>query len=182
MSDGKTTGLGVDAHGGPVIDPTENVIALTKAEAKRQDDLRVAERELTDAKLAHVKEIGKLRAAHQHQLDEAESKRLDSIRQVDREEVIKTAAAVVATAETLRAQVQSAALAQATQFGAFQGEVLKRLSNVEITLSASGAGTAGEKSGRVSQQQLIQYFIYLILAAIIIGGAVIGIAFAIKKP
>jgi hypothetical protein len=36
-------GVGVDFHGGPVIDPTENVLALVDAESKRQDQARLAE-------------------------------------------------------------------------------------------------------------------------------------------
>jgi len=128
MSGKQATGLAVDASGGAVIDPTKNVLDLTAAEAKRQDDLRAAETRLTDAKLAHVKEISELRAKHQHQLDEAESKRLDSIRQVDREEVIKTALAVVNTAETLRGQVSNS-----------NADVNKRLSALELA-SSEGKG------------------------------------------
>jgi hypothetical protein len=35
-------GQGVDAQGGPVVDPTANVIALNEAANRRQDDLRAA--------------------------------------------------------------------------------------------------------------------------------------------
>ena len=52
---------------------------------------------------------------------------------------------------------------------------------VELAQSASGAGSAGEKTGRVSQQQLIQWLVYLLLAAFVIGSAIIGIAFAIRR-
>lgn len=175
--------LGVDSREGPVVDPTENVIALTKAESKRQDDLRDAAKELSDAKIAHQKEIGDIRERHQEQLRKAESERLDSIRQVDREDVNKTAAqalsaiatlaaATSTTAETLRSQVATTAQAAATSLTNSMGEVNKRLSALELSSSASGAGTAGEKSGRVSQQQLIQWLIYLILAAIAIAAYV----------
>lgn len=42
-------GIGVDARGGAVVDPTENVKALNAAEAKRQDDLRNLEIRLQNA-------------------------------------------------------------------------------------------------------------------------------------
>jgi hypothetical protein len=139
-------GLGIDATGGPVIDPTENVIALTDAANKRQDDLRGLERELVDRDIAHIKEVLFLRAKHQKALDEKESGRLDSIRQVDREEVIKAAAsaqqaiATLATstttvAETLRSQQDSKATAAEARLVAFTGEMSKRVGAVELALS-----------------------------------------------
>ncbi len=42
-------GIGVDARGGQVIDPTKNVLDLVEAAIRRQDDLRVAEAKLQDA-------------------------------------------------------------------------------------------------------------------------------------
>jgi len=143
---GHASGRGVDAAGGPVIDPTENVIALTSADNKRQDDLRALTRELFDRDIAHVKELASVRATHQQLLDVKEAGRLDSIRQVDREEVIKAAAAAqqaIATlattqsniAETLRAQQEAKALAADTRQVAFASEINKRISAVELSLS-----------------------------------------------
>lgn len=143
---GGGAGLAVDAHGGAVIDPTENVIALSEGQNKRQDDLRALERELFDRDIAHVKELASVRALHQQQLDQKESGRLDSIRQVDREEVTKAALSAqqaIATlaiststvAETLRAQQEAKGLAAEARQAAFAGEVGKRLSAVELALS-----------------------------------------------
>lgn len=152
------------------IDPTANVIALNEAANKRQDDLREAAEKLFQSKIDAVNK----------RIDDA-IERFDSLRGSDREDIKKTAASVDTTASTLRTQVETTAKAKDEQFTAFQSEMYKRLSAVELGASASGAGTAGEKSGRVSQQQLIQWFIGLVVAAIVIGGAVIGIAFAIRK-
>jgi hypothetical protein len=154
---GGVAGMGVDALGGPVIDPTENVIALVKADARRQDDLRQAAKELTDAKVAQQKEIGDLRAAHaevlarvreehQEKMATAESGRLNSIRQVDREEVAKTAVAanlaITTLAKqttdlqtTLQKQVADTAVAVEQRQSASYSDTNKRLSAVELALS-----------------------------------------------
>ena len=158
---GKQPGPGVDAQGNPVFDPTANVISLVEAESRRQDDLRAAAKELSDVKNAHVKEIGDLRAVFQKQISDmrerhaealrkAEADRLDSIRQVDREDVNKTAAQALSaiqtlasttntTAETLRTQVATTAQATATTLTNITGEINKRLSALELS-SSEGKG------------------------------------------
>jgi hypothetical protein len=150
-------GLGIDAAGGPVIDPSENVAALVVAESKRHDDLRLAAKELSDTKHSHQRDISSLRAAHQGQISEireihqkdlakAESGRLDSIRQVDREEVVKTAVAAntaiqtlakqtTELQQTLAKQVTDTAAAQETRSSAQYNDTNKRLSAVELALS-----------------------------------------------
>jgi hypothetical protein len=55
------SGLGVDRFGAPVIDPTENVLALVDAESRRQDGLRDAETRYQNAmRLAETKRIDDL--------------------------------------------------------------------------------------------------------------------------
>lgn len=151
------TGLGVDYLGAPVVDPTENVLQLTEAAVQRQDDLRMLTQDLTNAKLTHLKEISDIREHHQRELDHAESQRLDSIRQVDREEVAKSAATIqtataalanqtTVLAETLRTQVgtvasaaeaRAAAVANAAdnRLNQFSTDVIKRISALELSLS-----------------------------------------------
>lgn len=134
------------------VDPTENVIALSVASNRRQDDLREAERRYNDLRAEHQKETATLRAVHQEALDKKESARLDSIRQVDREDVAKTAAAAnlaIATlakqttdlAATLQATVGSTAAAAETRRSADMSEVNKRVSALELASSA----TAGKQ-------------------------------------
>jgi hypothetical protein len=94
-------GIGVDSHGGNVIDPTENVKALSEASDKRQDDLRELNNRRLDANITRVdaelnsirrtlsaqsrstKEIIKLQAKHAKEMQVAEAKRIDAIRAVD---------------------------------------------------------------------------------------------------
>lgn len=154
-------GVAVDAAGGAVIDPTANVIALNEASIERQDDLRLLTKELHDAKVDHLQKIaeirefyqekiGTLRETHQAALRLAESQRLDSIREVDRQDVNKTAGQIFAavatlqttantTAETLRAQVTSTANALQTTFNNITADFNKRLSALELS-SSEGKG------------------------------------------
>jgi len=98
--------------------------------------------EIGDLRDRHRNEIGAIREAHQGQLRVAESQRLDAIRQVDREDVNKTAAQVLSavttlaqqnstTAETLRTQVATTAAAASVTFNAYQADTNKRLASLE---------------------------------------------------
>jgi hypothetical protein len=139
-------GLGVDAAGGPVVDPTENVIALTKAESARQDDLRKAERRFVMAHLRHVEKFARLRADHQSKQAKAESERIDSIRQTDLQATATTNATAQTAiqtlenrrqtdAETLRTLVNTTAASLATANNTGAAEINKRISAVELALS-----------------------------------------------
>ena len=100
------TGVGVDAEGGPVVDPTQNVLDLVAAAIQRQDDLRRAES-------MHVREIMDLRAVHYRELRRAEADRLDAIRNVDVSAVQGATQVAAVAAETLRTQVATTASAAA---------------------------------------------------------------------
>lgn len=154
-------GVGVDARGGAVIDPTENVKALNEASVTRLDDLRIAEQrsvELVvtalerrlDSEIIHVKEMAHLNQEHQRQLDAAESARIDSIRQVDVLATATTAAQALtaiqtlqgttnASAETLRVAVANQATTLAAQLTTTVAEINKRLSSLEAS-SYEGMG------------------------------------------
>jgi len=143
-------GLGVDSRGGPVVDPTANVIALVEANAKAAERLREADNRYYDEVMKNLKEMTSLRAQHQRELDAGESSRLDSIRKVDREDVNKTAVAAQAAittlatttntmAETLRNQVATVAGVAESRQAAFAGDVNKRLSALELS-SSEGKG------------------------------------------
>lgn len=117
MSDTKTTPL--DEHG-YAVDPTKNVIALSEASNKRQDDLRQAHelyskaaiehmRELSRAENDHVKELANIRADYQKQLSEAEAKRIDAIRAVDVNAVAVASERQAAAATVLANQVAQSA-------------------------------------------------------------------------
>ena len=153
----RAEGLGVDAAGGPVVDPTKNVLDLVQAAIKRQDDLRAKDREISDLQHAHAEFLDRLRAEHnaivgqlregfQEKIAHAESGRLDSIRQVDREEVAKTAVAAnnaintlakqtTELQQTLARQVTDTAAIQETRSSSQYNDITKRLQAVELSLS-----------------------------------------------
>ena len=154
-------GHAVDFMGGPVIDPTANVLALVEAANRRQDDLREMNNARIDAELRHEEQIGELRARHQefvdllrarHQeaIDALESKRLDAVRNVDqlaaKTEADRAASAVTAlatagttTAVTLRSTVDTSAQALATQFANTVTTLTERIAALEKS-SYTGQG------------------------------------------
>jgi hypothetical protein len=154
---GGKAGMGVDALGGPVIDPTENVIALNEAANKRQDDLREAERRLTAAEQAHSRELAAVREEHQdalasireqhsREMRNSESARVDANRATDLAAVGTAAAQALAaiqalaatattTADTLRNTVAATALTAENRQVAFATDQNKRLSALELSMS-----------------------------------------------
>lgn len=129
-------GIPVDKYGGATIDPTKNVLDLVNAAVKRLDDLAALDKELHDVRIADLKELGALRAQHETELRKSEAARLDAIRQVDLENVTKTA-------NTLAKQVTDTANAAEARFSAFQAETNKRLSQLELSASErAGKSTA----------------------------------------
>ena len=90
-------------------DPTKNVETAIAASDRRQDDLREAES-------GHVRELMSLRATYDEQLRQAETNRIDAIRQVD-------VAAVQRAAEVQAAQQQALATQVATVADAFRASL-----------------------------------------------------------
>jgi hypothetical protein len=133
--DERQPGIGVDAHGGAVVDPTANVIALNEAAAKRQDDLREMNNRLTEARLDCLKEMAALRAEHAKEMARAEAGRLDAIHQVDVLVQTTATASAQATAENLRNQVASVAKQLADQRAVDTQENNKRISALELAIS-----------------------------------------------
>jgi len=202
------TGIGVDASGGPVFDPSENVKALNEASHKRQDDLREMftlyvqselkrVEEVANLKAEQVKEIQEIHQAHDYALHRAKAGRLDALRQNDREDVKVLAAQTAAKADALQSQVSTTAATLQNQvsttneaatknFMADQAEQNKRLSAIERqqaegmgkatvespmmaelvaetkALRASMSINSGEKSGKLSQREMIAWIIGLL--------------------
>lgn len=142
---------------GSVVDPTKNVLDLVRAMEKTLDQLRVADGDLLNEKIArlhdkagHNATIIDLHAKHQIALDLKESSRLDSVRQVDqlavKTESDRAAAAVMAlaaqantTAENLRKSVDSSAATLAAQLSQSMMTIGDRITSLERT-SYLGAG------------------------------------------
>jgi hypothetical protein len=150
-------GLGVDAHGGPVIDPTKNVLDLVEAAVKRLDDMTTLRAQLSDEQVKRLEReqallvaMADLRAVHQKDLDALESKRLDAMRQVDqlavKTEADRASSAITAlanaaatTAETLRSAVNTSATNLATQLDRTVTAITERIAALEKS-SYTGQG------------------------------------------
>jgi len=113
-------GLGVDAAGNPVIDPTKNVLDLVDASVKRLDDMLTASisrlDDLRTLTLQDVRREMQMRADYDEKLRVAESERINAIRLVDTQQVQRAAEVqatqalalanqVAVSAETVRTQV-----------------------------------------------------------------------------
>jgi hypothetical protein len=167
-------GIGVDARGGAVIDPTKNVLDLVAAAIARQDDLRAASKELFDAKLAseeklselryiHSVEVAKalsdqlnaearLRAEYDARLRDAESRRIDAIRLVDVNAVAEDRRRTGEQAVALATQVsQSADTVRAlvastkTSTDLSTNQITEALSRRITTLEQAGYQQAGQQ-------------------------------------
>ncbi len=83
------TGIGVDAYGGGVIDPTKNVLDLVRAEGKYQDAMREALKERWNESHADLKEQIKATndyvLLYQNSQRDAETKRIDQLAQTRQE-------------------------------------------------------------------------------------------------
>jgi len=120
---GGSMGPSVDRLGAPVIDPTENVLALVEAAVRRQDDLRVQESQ-------HVREIMGLRAQFDTEYRNQESNRVNAIRAVD-------VAAVVRAAEVANLQATTLATQVATAAEATRGAMVTMANNFNTALASS---------------------------------------------
>jgi|ERR1019366_5396792 hypothetical protein len=77
-SEGDTQpGIGVDAGGRGVIDPSTNVKALNEAATRRQDDLREASEKLVQARIDGLEKLSELRDSCAKEMRDAEGKRVD---------------------------------------------------------------------------------------------------------
>jgi hypothetical protein len=170
-------GLGVDARGDPVVDPTKNVLDLVSAAIKRQDDLR-------DAESRHVREIAGLRAEYMAELRAAESARIDAIRRVDVEAVQRAAEVqanqqtilanqVSAAAEAMRTQVSAAATAAATALGAALEPIIKDIADLRRAqyeaqgVKAQSGDTRGGLAIMIAGASAVIAFVAVIAAVVI---------------
>jgi hypothetical protein len=162
--DGRRQGLGVDFTGNPVVDPTENVKALSEAANKRQDDLRaltndvVAEkilrleseiRHLDSIRIADTRRLDEqlsLRAGYEEKLQIAEAKRIDAIRAVDVNAVSVASQRASDQASVLATQVSQSA------------EALRALvATTAATVAGSQQQLANTLSARITSLEQSQY-------------------------
>jgi DNA anti-recombination protein RmuC len=144
MRNGKTTqGKGVDSEGKPVIDPTENVIALVEAANIRQDDLRKVSEQLSLERFQHMREMMRLHARYESKLSLAESKRIDAIRSVDVQAFQMQTERAAQNADALRNLVTTTASTLAGQQRQQSEEINKRLAAIE-KLQYEGQGKSSQ--------------------------------------
>jgi len=169
MGDTKRAGVGVDAMGGAVIDPTENVLDLVEAAVRRQDDLRAAAEKLYDTEVKHLNHMAELRAEFSKELRELESKRVDANRQVDVLAAKTEAAGVLAAVQTLAATTASTAETLRNTLASTLAAVNERIAALEKS-SYTGAGKgAGEEATRAASRATIAAVVSIIgLLAVVV--------------
>jgi len=154
-------GSAIDSSGALAYDPSANVFAWVEVNVKRIDDLRAAQeaasierrdnrRREMDLRAAFEREFAVLRAEHAAKTLEAEARRTDALRELDRAElrsatdryqvaVEALSRETKAIAEALRASVEGTRKALADQYDAKNRETDARLSAVE-RFQAAGTG------------------------------------------
>lgn len=192
------------------IDPTENVKALTEAANQRQDDLREITKELFHAEIQvldvtisglekrmilraeHAKEIRQIESEHAKEIRRTETERVNAIRQVDvlagntaadRALVaIQTLASqTTAERETLRNLVTTTAATVAAQTGQEFARIHEEISALQkSSYEGAGKGT-GAKNLWGMLAGGVALLVTLFMAALTVGGIVVGIAYAIRN-
>jgi len=174
LKDGRG-GQPVDSYGIPILDPTRNVLDLSEAANKRQDDLRDANNQSNSkwisselarvsAELKHMEALAAVRDAHARELRESEVKRVDAIRQVDvsaagtasdraLQAIQVLAATTTANAETLRQMVANTAQTIAAQTAATVGGIIERIANLEKS-SYTGQGRSTVADPQMAEMML----------------------------
>lgn len=144
------------AAGVPVtqqVDPTANVIALVKANAKAVTSLREADEKLASERFKHVEFVAKLRAAHTKEMRDGDNERLAQIRLVDqgnaaadKKTVLDAVQVLAATTESNRLQLEKRVADTAETLSKAKTESEKA---TEIRISAlerTSFTSAGEKA------------------------------------
>jgi hypothetical protein len=157
MAESTKPGPGVDFQGRQVIDPTENVIALQKASAQRQDDLRIASEKLMEAELHHIRLTETLRAEHAREINQKESNRLDAIRQVDVLNGNTAAAAAADAIRVLAATTAANAEKLRTDLNATAATMAKQTADVAATMAAQQAATVAGITERLAALEKSSY-------------------------
>jgi hypothetical protein len=146
-------GIGVDARGGQVIDPTENVKALNAAEAKRQDDLRNMEAKFQNAMREKEAEIAKVAR-------DSETRRVNEL--ASQKQLFD-----LELARVLRSNVDSAALLLSTQLKEVKTDLSDRTAKLEQFRWETGGKSAG--TGEV-----IAYLVAVFMGLIAFGGLTVA--------
>jgi hypothetical protein len=152
----ESSGPATDRSNNPVVDPSQNVLALVDAANRRQDDLRDAQETLRLEQLNHIRDVVELTAEHSKELRIAESARIDAIRAVDQGNVTRAsevaaaqatalAAQLQVSAEALRAQVEATRITTADTLAAALSPIQNDVAVLrEVQFRQQGERTAGD--------------------------------------
>lgn len=146
-------GIGIDARGGGVIDPTKNVLDLVTAAIRRQDDLRDAETKFQSV-------VRDMEARFQSAMRDAETRRVNEL-------AVQKQLFDLELARVLRANVDSAALLLSTQLKEVKTDLSDRTAKLEQFRWETGGKSAG--TGEV-----IAYLIAAFMGLVALGGVTIG--------
>jgi hypothetical protein len=187
--------MGVDASGGPVIDPTKNVLDLTNAANKRQDDLREMHNRYIAAKIDqlqetvkrveqvselradHAREVSLIHQAHDREIHKMEQDKLAAFRASDEMARITEANRSLAAIQVVERTLNSTATALASQNAENNVEVNRRLAALE----KSSYEGAGKGTGAKNTVAYVVLAVGLLVSLITIGSVIVGIAFAIRR-
>lgn len=175
-------GMGIDAFGHQVIDPTHNVTQLFEKEAGRVNDLRKANEKLSDYQISSIKEFVTLKTDHLKEVQDLHQMYNDKLENKESERLDAKALAVEAqlTIQRERDATQATLLAKTVEQNAnkiqtdletSKKEQDARFLRVENTLST----TAGKSEGAASTGDwIIRIVLFLIACA--------GFGYAYFKP
>jgi hypothetical protein len=155
MSDADTTHR--RHHRASDDDPSTNVKALTGADAKRQDDLRKAERRFLNARLMQIEKMAVLRAKNAEVLRTSDLDRLDKTRQVDVLAASASAATLATAVQTLASTADRNADALRNLVNATAATMAKQTSDQAATLSAATDSLVKDINSRIAELQKSSY-------------------------
>ena len=152
MADGPKTGLGIDSSGGPVVDPTKNVLDLVKAAMERQDDLRSADKELFFKAINDLKELmGAKFESVDGKFETAEKARIEQ--KLDNK--VATDAAFSAAKDAVREQATASekAISKSENNAADQFKQQRETTSAQLGAVESSVTDLKERVGKLETQQ-----------------------------
>jgi hypothetical protein len=157
---GGAPGIGVDSHGGGVVDPTKNVLDLVLAAVKRLDDLAAEWTRRQD-------DLRDRESRYQSAMRDGETRRIDQL-------AAQKQAFDFELARILKANSDSASLLLATQLAEVKRDLSERTAKLEQFRWESG----GQNSGRGDAWALMVVAGTFLL---LLAGAVIALVTLLKQ-
>ena len=147
-------GIGVDALGGQVVDPTENVRELVLAESKYQDAMRAAsERHCEAMRMAGDTRIEDLARAEHRRQDEARAAEATRIDQLAALRLLYDTQA----SENLRVQVKTTSELISTQLDKVTTSLSTQITTLTTTLTNQINSQTGALSARIAEVERFKY-------------------------